>query len=149
MPKVPAPSTSWSQVIRCSGLALVRVGRPSSAGSWIDVAHLVAAAAQRREAAHLAAGPQVRAVVRRGREVGVVEGVLRPVVAADVALAAQPAGRARPAVQVAVGRRRDRRAGHRRVLRTSGEASPPAAAAASPGRAARRCRACAAVLAGA
>ena len=76
------------------------------AGLLLDVVHdevdLVAALGPGPDRLHLVQGAQVGAVVLGRGQVVVVEAVLGAVVAADVALAAQPAGRTRRAVQVAV-----------------------------------------------
>src|SRR5262249_56114691 len=58
------------------------------------VPHLVPAARLRREPAYFTAGTHVSTLVTGGRHLGVVEGVLRPVIATDVALAAELAGTA-------------------------------------------------------
>ena len=68
-----------------------------------DVAHDRSHRRSRRDPAHLAAGADVRAGVRGLRQVVVVEGVLGAVVAADVALAAEPARASRQPEEVAVG----------------------------------------------
>ena len=77
-------------------------GRLAVATGVDDVDDLVAAALERAEPPHLVAGPDVGTVVLRSRQVGVVEGVLRAVVAPQVALAAQPAGDPGQPVDVAV-----------------------------------------------
>ena len=68
-------------------------------------------AGARADGPDLMAGAQVGAMMPGGGQVGVVEAVLGPDVAADVAFAAQPAGGALAPVQVAVVRVHDRQPG--------------------------------------
>ena len=71
----------------CAGRSSLVLGKVS------DVADRVPAAGARCEPADLTAIPQHGALVLGQGQIGVVEGVLRSVVAADVTLAAEPAGR--------------------------------------------------------
>jgi hypothetical protein len=65
-----------------------------------DVVHRVSAPRERPHRAHLVPGAQFGTVPPGRRQIGVVEAVLGTVVAAEVALTAQPAGTAADAVQV-------------------------------------------------
>ena len=76
-----------------------------------DVIHVVAACRSRADGPDLMAGAQAGAMMPGGGQIGVVEAVLGPGVAADVAFAAQPAGGALAPVQVAVVRVHDRQPG--------------------------------------
>src|SRR6266496_2935751 len=87
--------------------------RPFAAGLVHDVVDLETAAVAGPERLDLAARPQFGAVALGGAQVVVVERVLRPVVAADVAFADEPARVAGAAVQVRV-LLADRLPGHRR-----------------------------------
>ena len=84
----------------------------------LDVVDFVAAGWPRADGLDLVAGAQVGAVVLGGGQIVVVQGVLGAVVAADVAFAAQAAGGARAAVQVAVVRVHDRQPDARRGARS-------------------------------
>ncbi len=86
----------------------------------LDVVHAPAAALARGEGAHLGARAQLGARVPGGGQVGVVERVLGAVVAAEVALAAQPARLAGAPVEVRP-RLADRLARHRLLARPGGE----------------------------
>src|SRR5207249_102064 len=67
----------------------------------VDVRHLVPRPVRvRPQSLHVRAIPDLGAAGGGTREVVVVEGVLRPVVATDVALATQAAGRAEAVVEV-------------------------------------------------
>ncbi len=70
----------------------------------LQVANLVAAPVQRGDAVHLGERPDVCALEGGGRQVVVIQGVLRALVAADVALAAEPAREPGRPVDVAVRR---------------------------------------------
>jgi hypothetical protein len=86
-----------------------------------DVSDLVPATGPGGEPAYLAAGADVGAAVARGRQVGVVEGVLGAEVAADVAFAGQSARLPWQAVDVAVLRLGERGSGDRRPAGGRGE----------------------------
>src|SRR5439155_18350605 len=88
--------------------------RPFAAGLVYDVVDLEAAAVAGPEGLHLATRPQLAAMALGRAQVVVVERVLRPIVAADVAFADEPARVTGATVQVRV-LLADRLPGHRRL----------------------------------
>ena len=102
VPRVPAPRKRLAHRRRCTRPGALAVA--VRVGAVLGVADLEAAPVQRCDRGDLREGSDVGAVVLGRGQVGVVQRVLGALVAADVALAAEPAGQPGEPVEVAVGR---------------------------------------------